>query len=292
VVAEVSCFQLWTSPSFHPRVAILTNLAPDHLDYYDGSYDRYQAAKAALFANHAADDVLVLNADDPILRTWTAPNNARTLWFSKTPLPPGQNGVFLEEQTLFWQQSDTREALVDVHELRLPGSHNIENAMAAACGALAFGLPRQSVQQALREFGGLEHRIERIRTVDGVTYYNDSKATNPHAGEAALRAFDDHIVLLCGGSEKGSDFSDWATLAVDRVRHAVCFGATAQRIAEALGDRIPVTCVETMSAALSVGKEAANGRGVVVLSPVCASFDQFDNFEHRGRVFKALVEAL
>ena len=121
VVAEVSCFQLWTSPSFHPRVAILTNLAPDHLDYYDGSYDRYQAAKAALFANHAADDVLVLNADDPILRTWTAPNNARTLWFSKTPLPPGQNGVFLQEQTLFWQQSVTREALVYLLELGLRG---------------------------------------------------------------------------------------------------------------------------------------------------------------------------
>lgn len=291
VVAEVSCFQLTTSPELHPRVAVYTNLAPDHLDYYDGSFEAYVAAKARLMGQLTAGEAVVLNADDALLGGWAAPEGAATCWYSAHGAR-ARRGVFVEDGALVSTMGALEEHLVGLGELQVPGAHNVENAMAAAAGALAFGVGADAVRAALRAYRGLEHRIERVREVGGITWYNDSKATNPHAGEAALRAFDEPIVLICGGSDKAADFGPWADLATEHVRHAICCGATAARIEAAIDGRIPTTRTDTLAEAVQAARDAAGGRGVVVLSPVCASFDQFDNFEHRGRVFKSLVEAL
>lgn len=293
VVAEVSCFQLWTSREWHPKVAVITNIAPDHLDYYDGSYDAYKAAKRLVLGNLRSDDTAVLNADDETLAEWRAPRGAQTWWFSRTALTGGKSGVYLDEAGyLVWRHYGRDVRLVHRSELRVPGLHNVENAMAAAAGALAYGVSMISVQAALRSFSGLEHRIELVSEVDGVRWYNDSKATNPHAGEAALRAFDEKIVLIAGGYEKDSDFTVWADLAVERCAHVVLNGNTAERMAEALGDRVPVTRVETLAQAIDAAKGLATPDSVVVLSPVCSSFDQFKSFEHRGAAFKEIVTAL
>ncbi len=292
VVAEVSCFQLWTSEEWHPAVAVITNIAPDHLGYYDGSYDRYKAAKRQVMANLGAGETAVLNADDPTLVQWRAPQPAVTRWFSRDVLPDDKEGVFLRGDTLTARLGDIDTALVRVDQLQVPGVHNVENAMAAACAALSFGLSVEAVRDALQSFAGLEHRIERVRTVGGVTFYNDSKATNPHAGEAALRSFSESFVLIAGGSKKGSDFEPWADLVADNVRHAVLCGDTAERIAEAIDGRVPITTTKTLEDAVTAAYELAGDGGVVVLSPACASFDQFRSFEHRGEVFKGLVANL
>jgi UDP-N-acetylmuramoylalanine--D-glutamate ligase len=294
VVAEVSCFQLSTAPNFHPTVAVITNIAPDHLDYYGGSFDAYVQAKAAIIANHGSGDTVVLNADDPILSQWTAPEGAQVLWFSRqSVLPSPQSGLWVENDTIWYRGPDGEaHTVVPCNALRIPGQHNVENAMAAAGAGLAHGLPMEAVQDALRSFGGLEHRIEYITTIDGVRYYNDSKATNPHASEAALRSFDDKMVLICGGSEKDSDFAAWGDLVAQRCHHVVCCGDTGEGIRTALGDRVETSFTYRLDDATRLAKTVANGMGVVVLSPACASFDQFTNFEERGRAFKDYVNAL
>jgi UDP-N-acetylmuramoylalanine--D-glutamate ligase len=294
VVAEVSCFQLSTAPNFHPKVAVVTNIAPDHLDYYGGSFEAYVQAKASVIANHGPGDTMVLNADDPILSQWTAPDGAQVLWFSRRgPLPDSQSGLWVDQNTIWYRgPNEEAQAVVPCNELPIPGQHNVENAMAAAGAGLAYGLPMSAVQQALRSFGGLEHRIEYITTIDGVRYYNDSKATNPHASEAALRAFDDTMVLICGGSEKDSDFTGWADLVSQRCHHVVCCGDTGEGIRAVLGDRVETSFTYRLDDATELAKTIAHGQGVVVLSPACASFDQFTNFEERGRAFKSYVNAL
>ncbi|MFT7624370.1 MAG: UDP-N-acetylmuramoylalanine--D-glutamate ligase [Myxococcota bacterium] len=295
VIAEVSCFQLTTAAEFHPRVAIFTNLAPDHLNYYSGSVEEYYGAKKRLLANLGPDETAVLNYDDPVLRTWSAPGEARTLWYSRQPLPYGLDGAYVRDQAMYERNDGVQQRIMQLSDLPLPGVHNVENALAAALGARAWGISMTSVQDGLLTFGGLEHRIERVGVVDDVTWYNDSKATNPHAAQAALRAFSDQphkMVLLCGGSEKDADFGPWADLASEHCAHVICFGQTGPQLAAALGKRVPVTEVADMTAAIRVARKVAPRGGTVVLSPACASFDQFDNFEHRGDVFKSLVNAL
>jgi UDP-N-acetylmuramoylalanine--D-glutamate ligase len=289
VVAEVSCFQLWTSPGFHPQVAVLTNLAPDHLDYH-GSFKAYCAAKEMVMANLGPGETAVLNIDDPILSGWTAPNGASTWHYSRHGAVP--TGVFSKDGSLWFSANDAAQELTTLSALKIPGDHNVENAMAAAGAALAFGVDVDAVVTGLQTYEGLEHRIEYVRKVGGVAWYNDSKATNPHAAEAALKAFDSPPVLLCGGSEKGSDFTEWATLVAKRCRHVVCFGQTGPRMAELLENRVPMTQTDTLREAITTAQTLANGSGVVVLSPACASFDQFQSYEDRGRQFKDMVHSL
>ena len=290
VVAEISCFQLSTSPEMHPKVAVFTNLAPDHLDYYSGSYDEYQAAKKRLLGNQGPGDATILNADDPILSTWEPPPGARRVLRSRQK--ELSEGVFSIGPTIEVRLPEFSGTLLEVRELPIPGTHNVDNAMGASAAALIAGATVDEVREGLRTFGGLEHRMERVRTVGGVTWYNDSKATNPHAAMAGLGAFDEPIVLICGGSAKGADFTEWADVAVKQCRHIVACGATAGQMLAAVGGRVPTTHTETMADAVEAANEAAAGSGVAALSPACASFDQFDNFEHRGRVFKDLVNQL
>ncbi len=292
VVAEISCFQLSTSPEFKTIACTVTNLAEDHLDYY-GSFEAYVAAKRLLLAALGPGDTAVLNADDPLLAEWAAPPGAKTVRFSRRQ--PVTEGLHLDgDGAIVWVRSGHTTRLAHPTELRIPGAHNVENAMAAAGVALSFGIPIDAVRTALRSFGGLEHRIEFVRELDGVRYFNDSKATNPHASEAALTAFPgERLVLLAGGSEKGSTFEGrWVALVAANAAQVVCYGQTGPRISAALGDRVPTTRCETLAQALEHARALAATKGVVVLSPACASYDQFQHYEDRGWQFKAMVHAL
>ncbi len=287
VIAEISCFQLTNSPELHPKVAIFTNLAPDHLNYYAGSVTSYYAAKKRLMANLEAGETAVLNHGDPVLRTWRAPEPARSLWYAQQALPADRDGLWVEDGVI--RSADG--PLIETRALPLPGGHNVENAMAAALGARAYGIDDDAIRTGLLGFSGLQHRIQHVVTTDGIAWYNDSKATNPHAAEAALRAFDERIVLLAGGSEKDAEWADWADLVVERTRHVILFGETAAKLDAALSNRVAVSRVQDLEAAIAEARRVTR-KGIVVLSPACASFDQFDNFEHRGEVFEALVRTL
>ena len=286
VVAEISNAQLISTPSFHPNVAVVTNIAPDHLDYH-GGFDGYVAAKRHILTHLTNEDAAVLNATDPIIQTWNAP---RVVWFGQKY---GDEYVAITENTLSACVGDFDGPIIDIRELQLPGPHNAQNAMAATAAALAHGISIHAIQTGLRNFSGLAHRLEFVREHDGVRYYNDSKATNPHASMAGLKAFEgQRLVAIAGGSEKNADFSDWAELASQTCHHMVLCGTTATRLADALGGRVPITMADTLEDALKAANGVVRNDGVVVLSPACASFDQFENFEHRGDVFRQLVQSL
>jgi UDP-N-acetylmuramoylalanine--D-glutamate ligase len=280
-VLEVSCFQLTHCPTFRPAVAVITNIAEDHVEYH-GSMAAYIEAKQQVYANMGEGTVVVANGDDPEVSTWTFPDGATVVRFG------WRNGLDA------WADKEATHlpgGLVVPHrELRLKGLHNVENVMAAA---LALGDALPGVLDALREFPGLEHRMEYVATVNGVEYYNDTKATNPHAAMAVLNAFgDERFWLLAGGYEKGSDFADLGRLIAERTLGVFLYGQTRERIAATIPDGHRVVQVETLEQAVGQAHQAASAGEKVILAPACASFDQFKDYEQRGRIFKELVRAL
>ncbi len=287
VVAEVSNAQLMTAPAFHPRVAVVTNIAPEHLDYH-GSFEAYVAAKHRILENLGEGDAAVLRRD-PLLGSWRAPGRARTLYFDRTPHDLDGLTVLpmAGRPTLVFRLDGVETQLVPVDELALPGSHNLENAMAAAGAALLHGIPAETVRGVLRRFQGLEHRLERVPTTDGINWYNDSKATNPHAAMAGLTAFSEGLVVIAGGYGKGADFREWADRVAAAAVHVVVNGKSRDEMAALLEGRVPHTVVPTLAEAVEAARALRPLNAV--LSPACASFDQFTDFEHRGRTFKELV---
>ena len=290
VVVEVSCFQLIHCPTLHPRVAVYTNIAVDHVDYH-GSFAAYQEAKRSLVEPLDAADTIVWNADDHEMNAWAwPPAPARWTYSRRTPQRPG---LFLDAdgQVVVVRPGRPDEVLLPAAEIRIPGPHNQENAMAAAGGAIAFGLPLDAVRAALRDFPGLEHRIEHVAKVGGVDYYNDSKATNPHAALAGLTAFGaSPMVVIAGGSEKGSDFGEVGAVLAQRARGVVLIGETRERIRDAVPpDGPPVELADDLDGAIAAAHRLTRGEGVVTFCPVCASFDMFQDFEDRGRRFKDAV---
>ena len=289
VVAEVSCFQLIHCPTLHPRVAVYTNIAVDHIDYH-GSYAAYQAAKRMLFASMGAGDTIVWNADDAEMGKWAWPDGPATWTYSREAA--ARPGVFLSGEDVVVAQPQAPETiLLRSGEIRIPGPHNQENAMAAAAAALAFGLPADAIRAALRSFPGLEHRIELVATVGGVRFFNDSKATNPHAALAGLTAFgEEPMVVIAGGSEKKADFAELGEVLADRARAVVLIGETRGRIRRAIRAHGPtVVLADSLAEAIARSHELARGEGVVTLCPACASFDMFVDYEDRGRKFKEAV---
>lgn len=292
VVAEVSCFQLVHCPTLRPRVAVFTNIAEDHIDYH-GSFEAYQAAKRQLAASMTTDDTIVWNADDRHLVAWDWPSAPRRWRFSRRAhVAPGLH-VDADGVVQYAPSEAAMRPLIAADAIRIPGPHNLENAMAAAGAALAFGLPEEAVNEALRTFPGLEHRIEHVAAVEGVDFYNDSKATNPHAALAGLTAFGERpMVVIAGGSEKGSDFTAVGEVLAARARGVVLIGETRERIRDAIPEgRVPVELADDLDTAIAAAHRLAAGEGVVTLCPVCASFDMFRDYEDRGRKFKEAVLA-
>jgi UDP-N-acetylmuramoylalanine--D-glutamate ligase len=291
VVAEVSSFQLETIDTFHPRVAAVLNVTPDHLDRH-GTFDAYLEAKARIFLNQLPTDCAVLNADDPAAAALAPRTRARVLWFSRRRQL--EHGVFVHDDWVAAKLNGHVEAICPLAEIQLRGQHNVENVLAATVCALWLGLGTDAIRRAIGRFRAVEHRIEFVRDLRGVQFYNDSKGTNVASTIKALESFDDErVVLIAGGKGKGQDFGPLAATSRGRVRHAVLIGEDGPKIGAALAAvGIPVSAAASMQAAIDTARGHAGRGGVVLLSPACASFDMFDNYEHRGDVFKKLVGAL
>jgi UDP-N-acetylmuramoylalanine--D-glutamate ligase len=290
VVAETSSFQLDTTDRFRPRVGAILNITPDHLDRH-GTFERYVDAKARMFANQTATDCAVLNADDPVTAGLGGRARGRVIWFSR--LTTLTHGVFIYDGWIVAKLNGSTERICPVSEITLRGQHNVENVLAAAACALWTGMAPSAIRRGIAAFRGVAHRIERVHDDRGVVYYNDSKGTNVDSTIKALQSFTEPIVLIAGGKGKGQDFGPLAEAARGRVRHAVLIGQDRDRIRAAFEPAgIPVEDAESMDEAVRRAREAARVGDVVLLSPACASFDMFRNFEHRGDVFRAVVRAL
>lgn len=288
-VAELSSFQLEAVEQLHLFVAVLINITPDHLDRYD-SMDDYAAAKANILINQTEEDFAVLNADDARIAPLAALTKARVIWFSTQR--ELAEGIFLRGEQVVSRRDGQEEVLLERADIRLRGAHNLENVMCALAAGLACGVTPESMRQTIRAFNGVEHRLEFVAELNGVQYYNDSKATNVDAALKSLEAFPGGITVILGGKDKGSDYSPLAPLVRARCAHVILIGAAAETIASALAETRPLHRAATMRDAVRLGEQLTQPGGVVLLAPACASFDMFDNFEQRGRVFKEEVRIL
>ena len=284
-VLELSSFQLETIQNFRAEIGLALNVTPDHLDRHH-TLGAYIAAKRRLFETQKPDDFAVLNADDPVCAGYAAATRAHPVWFSSTrPVP---RGVWLAEEQILCDGMP----LLRRDEIPLRGLHNVENVMAASAAALLAHAPLESIASAVKTFPGVEHRLEFVRALGGVAYYNDSKATNVDATLKAIAAFPGRLWIILGGKDKDSDYAPLGPPLKEKAVAALLIGAAAEKIASALGGSARVVRAGTLPEALRAAHAGARPGDTVLLAPACASFDQFENYEHRGRVFKQLVLAL
>ncbi len=278
-------FNLKPSKLFTRTIAACLNVTQNHLDRHH-TFENYANAKARVFETQGPDDLAVLNADDPVTVAFAQRTKAKTVWFSGTHRV---SGAWLDGEMIRMENG----ALLNVRELRLRGRHNYENVMAAALMADRAGATASQIASAAATFAPVEHRLEFVRELDGVAYYNDSKATSVDATLKAIDAFPGGLWIILGGKDKDSDFTVLREPLRAKARAALLIGAAAPKIARQLGDdTAPVIQCGTLAAAIDKASRSATPGDTVLLAPACASFDQFENFEHRGRVFKELVNAL
>ena len=288
IVAEVSSFQLETTYYFRPRVAVILNVTPDHLDRHR-TVREYAAAKARIFANQGDGDATVLNRDDGVVAAMGGGSRAKVLFFSRKHNV--DQGAFVRNEEVVLRLNGPATAVCPIVEIGIPGAHNLENALAATAAAGFLGVPAPIIGKTLREFKGVAHRLEFVAEVDGVSYINDSKGTNPDAAIKALEAYEQPIVLIAGGRNKGNDFTLFAEKIKEKVRVLVVLGESAGEIAaaaEAAGFN-KIFRAKDFGDAVYLAREAARPGDIVLLSPACASWDMFKNYEERGELFKAIV---
>ncbi|MFZ5876219.1 MAG: UDP-N-acetylmuramoyl-L-alanine--D-glutamate ligase [Nitrospirota bacterium] len=292
IVAEVSSFQLETVITFHPAVAALLNVTPDHLDRYP-DFGSYAAAKRRIFERQGPDDAAVLNADDPVCvdPAFTGTLAARRVYFSRRT-PPAGDAVWVDGGAIVYRVGGRSGRVLPVDRLRIAGVHNLENALAATAVALLRGIDPPVIAGVLSEFRGLEHRMEFVREVRGVRYINDSKGTNVGAVEKSIESLTSPVILIAGGVAKGADFSALRPLAARRVKKAVLIGQARPQLRQTFEGVTTIAEAGGMDEAVRIASESAVPGDVVLLSPACASFDLFRDYEERGRRFKALVNAL
>jgi UDP-N-acetylmuramoylalanine--D-glutamate ligase len=299
IVVEVSSFQLESIQDFRPKCAVILNITPDHLDRYH-SLEEYSEAKARIFENQRGEDFLLLNADDP-----------ETVKVAKEQLrgkreKPGifyfsrkkeVEGIYCKDGRIYCNFPGMslvthHSSLIHADEIKIKGVHNLENAMAASAMALLAGSSLESIKDSLREFSGLEHRLEFVREKDGVRYVNDSKGTNVGAVVKSLESFNEPVILIAGGRDKAGDFSLLRSLVKERVKAIVLIGEAREKIKKSLGDLTETAMAKDMEEAVLISRSIAVKGNVVLLSPACASFDMFMDFEDRGRQFKKIVMEL
>jgi len=288
-VVELSSFQLEAIETFRPYAAALLNLTPDHMDRYDG-FEDYIAAKARIFMNQTAGDFAVLNADDPRTAAMAASVRPRALLFCRTREVSA--GVFVRDGRVIFRNGDRENELFTADAIRIKGAHNLENVLASSLMALLAGAQPESLEANIRKFRGVEHRLEHVASIGGVAYFNDSKATNVDAVIKALEAFPGGIHLIAGGRDKDGDFTALRPLVGERVKQVILIGEAAGKMRRALSGVTEICDAATLPEAVAFGRAAAKPGDVVLLAPACASFDMFENYEHRGRVFKEAVRAL
>jgi UDP-N-acetylmuramoylalanine--D-glutamate ligase len=290
-VLEVSSFQLETVQEFAPRIAVVLNITPDHLDRH-GSFENYAAMKARITARQDTEDFLVLNAEDKPTQMVAAKTKAQIYWFSGRRAV--KQGAFVHgESVAFIAREGARpEPILPVAEIPIKGAHNVENVLAAVCAARLAGISAESIRASVASFKAVAHRLEFVAKVRGVDYYNDSKATNVDATKKALEAFAGGVHLILGGKDKNSDYTELAELIRARVKSVYTIGAAAEKIERHLAGVVKIVSAGTLDKAVKAAAQAALAGDVVVLAPACSSFDQFTGYEQRGRVFVELVKAL
>lgn len=283
---ELSSFQLEGIDTFRPFVGALLNLTPDHMDRYPG-FDDYCAAKERLFRNQGGGDFAVLNADDPRAAAMTSRMKGVPVLFSR--LAPIGRGVFVRNGKVVYRSDAAEKELFALDAIQLKGAHNLENVLASCAMALLAGVPPESLETTVRDFRGVEHRIEWVAEIEGVQYYNDSKATNVDATIKSIEAFPGNIILIAGGRDKASDFTVLRGGVRARVKHLVLIGEAADKIGRALAGTTAISNAGSMEDAVALSQRISQPGDVVLLAPACASFDMFRDYEHRGRVFKEAV---
>ena len=287
-VLEVSSFQLESTEQFHPQIAVILNITPDHLDRH-GTFENYARAKERIFAAQTADDFLVLNADN-VRAAQAAPRaHSRVYWFSLERTVP--QGAWVEAGHVVFRSSKdaSTERILPLHSIPLKGEHNVENVLASVCAARLAGASAEAIRHAIEKFKAVEHRLEYVTTVNGVEFFNDSKATNVDATAKAIAAFNTPIHLILGGKDKNSDYTLLSPLLRQHVRAIYTIGTAASKIESQLRGVVSLHSCETLEKAVTAAASAAHPGDVVLLAPACSSFDQFESYEHRGRVFKELV---
>jgi len=290
-VLEVSSFQLETVEEFHPRIAVVLNITPDHLDRH-GSFESYAATNARITERQTADDFLVLNAEDKAAQMVALKTKAQIYWFSGRR--PIKQGAFVHGESILFlpREGAKAEPVMPVSEIPLKGSHNVENVLAAVCAARLGKIPAESIRASVAGFKAVEHRLELVKVVNGVEFYNDSKATNVAATMKAVASFAGGIHLILGGKDKDSDYSLMSEMLKKRVKIVYTIGSAAEKIERQLLGVVKIVPAETLQVAVAKAAKAATIGDVVLLSPACSSFDQFENYEQRGRVFRQLVNEL
>jgi UDP-N-acetylmuramoylalanine--D-glutamate ligase len=287
-VLEVSSFQLESTQQFRPSIAVILNITPDHLDRH-GSFQNYALAKERIFAAQDEHDCLVLNADNEAAAESASRARSTVHWFSvEHPVP---QGAWLQHGYVVYRSAENApiEQVMPLAGIPLKGAHNVENVLAAVVAARQAGAPVDAIRRAIENFRAVEHRLEYVATINGVEYYNDSKATNVDATAKAIAAFSSGIHLILGGKDKGSDYTTLSQLLRERVRAVYTIGSAAAKIESHLRGVITLQSCETLENAVKAAASAARPGDVVLLAPACSSFDQFESYEHRGRVFKELV---
>ena len=285
-VLEISSFQMEFIEHFKPYIAIFLNITPDHLNRYP-SMKEYIAAKMNMWSRQTAEDFIVYNADDTILVEEIAESTSRKIAFGLGHHP---EAIFQPNRTKIY--TEEHATLIEMNQLALPGKHNLANALAAATAAHLMGVPNKSIAATMSQFSGVPHRLEPIAEINGVTYINDSKATNLDAVQVALESFTQPIILLLGGLDKGGDFRSLLPHTHNNLKEVIAFGQAKELILTALRDAVRSTSVMDLKEALELAQNCSQPGDVVLLSPGCASFDQFKNFEERGDHFRSLVTVM
>ncbi|MFH0988707.1 MAG: UDP-N-acetylmuramoyl-L-alanine--D-glutamate ligase [bacterium] len=289
-ILEISSFQLDHCSTFKALISVLLNITQNHMDRYNNSMQQYAESKARIFMNQSGSDVVIYNSDDEWIMQMIQRARCKTIGFSiRQPL---EEGAFVENGMLVTSFNGKRNEIINTHEISIKGPHNLYNAMASTLTAQLMGVHPASIRATLRNFKGVEHRQEFVREVNGVKYYNDSKATSIDAVWYALQAFNQPIILMLGGRDKGNDYRRIAQLVQEHVRAIVALGESAGKVEEAFSSLKPVKKASSIDEAVLLAQSLALKGDVVLLSPACASFDWFENYEQRGRVFKELVKNL
>jgi UDP-N-acetylmuramoylalanine--D-glutamate ligase len=288
VVAEISSFQMEKAKTFRPHISAVLNISPDHLNRHK-TMENYTAMKERVFENQEEGDFCILNYSDDVCHKMAEKTRARVFLFSSKEIL--DEGIYLDGDMIHFRWDGMDEDLISIHDLQVLGVHNYENVMAAAAMTIVAKVPIDTIRNVLKNFSGVAHRIEYVTTVDGVDYYNDSKGTNTDASIRAVLAMKKPIILIGGGYDKGVSFDEWTKLFKGRVKHLVLIGVTAQQIkesAEKFGFQ-DVSICQTFKEAVCLCKEKAEEGDCVLLSPACASWGMFDNYEQRGDMFKEQV---
>ena len=289
VVAEISSFQLEAVGDFRPKISALLNLTEDHLDRYE-TFEDYAAAKERIFARQKKEDYALLNADDPLVSARVPGLEPQVLLFSARRAVPF--GSYLTPEGIIFQGLNGTRERFDLGRIRIKGAHNLENLMAAIAVAKMCGCPREALQRVMDEFPGIEHRLEWVRRLDGVSYFNDSKGTNVGSVVKSLQSFREPVILIAGGKDKGGDYGPLKGLIAERVRGLALIGEAKERMFSALGGLTESARLGSLEEAVRWARSKARSGEIVLLSPACSSYDMFTNYQERGKRFKEVVHGL